>query len=183
MKSAMLSIKPQYCELIASGKKTIELRKSRPKIETPFKCYIYECNWKNNSFYAYKHKGKLGKVIGEFVCKNISVYPYFDDGYSVSYGYVTITDKTLKKMCLDLHEIEDYGNCKKIYGWHISDLIIYDNPKELSEFRKPCPHGENISCYSCEKAGYNDFFEDSNIRCLNFLKTIPQSWYYVQEVI
>lgn len=41
MKSVMISIKPKYCELIASGKKTVEVRKTRPKIETPFKCYIY----------------------------------------------------------------------------------------------------------------------------------------------
>lgn len=37
----LLPIKPKWCELIASGKKTIEVRKTRPKIETPFKCYIY----------------------------------------------------------------------------------------------------------------------------------------------
>ena len=132
--AVLLSIKPQYCELIASGKKTIELRKSRPKIETPFKSYIYECNWKNNSFYAYKHKGRLGKVIGEFVCDNISAYPYFDNGYSISYGYVTITTRMIQKMCLDLSELEDYGNYKKLYGWHISDLIIYNKPKDLIEF-------------------------------------------------
>ena len=41
MKSILLSIKPKYVELIASGEKTIEVRKSRPKLETPFKCYIY----------------------------------------------------------------------------------------------------------------------------------------------
>lgn len=35
-------IKPQYCELIASGKKTIEVRKTRPKCELPVKVYIYE---------------------------------------------------------------------------------------------------------------------------------------------
>lgn len=34
------SIKPQYCELIASGKKTREVRKTRPKIELPVKVYI-----------------------------------------------------------------------------------------------------------------------------------------------
>ena len=38
----LISIRPQWCELIANGKKTIEVRKSRPKLETPFKCYIYE---------------------------------------------------------------------------------------------------------------------------------------------
>ena len=41
MKSVLISIRPKWCELIASGKKTIEVRKTRPNIETPFKCYIY----------------------------------------------------------------------------------------------------------------------------------------------
>ena len=40
-KAVLISIRPKWCELIASGKKTIEIRKTRPKIETPFKCYIY----------------------------------------------------------------------------------------------------------------------------------------------
>ena len=40
-KCVLLSIRPQWCELIANGKKTIEVRKTRPKLETPFKCYIY----------------------------------------------------------------------------------------------------------------------------------------------
>lgn len=41
MHSGMLSIKPKWCELIASGRKTIEVRKSKPKLEASFKCYIY----------------------------------------------------------------------------------------------------------------------------------------------
>ena len=42
MKAVLMSIRPKWCELIANGKKTIEVRKTRPKMETPFKCYIYE---------------------------------------------------------------------------------------------------------------------------------------------
>ena len=40
-KSVITSVSPQECELIASGKQTMLVRKTRPKIETPFKCYIY----------------------------------------------------------------------------------------------------------------------------------------------
>ncbi len=40
-KAVMLSVRPKWCEKIASGEKTIEVRKTRPKLETPFKCYIY----------------------------------------------------------------------------------------------------------------------------------------------
>lgn len=52
MKSVMLSIKPKYCELIASGRKTIEVRKTKPKVETPFKCYIYQ----SKTVYVSKNK-------------------------------------------------------------------------------------------------------------------------------
>ena len=46
MKAILLSIKPQYCELIVSIQKKIEVRKSEPKIKPPFKCYIYQTNHK-----------------------------------------------------------------------------------------------------------------------------------------
>ena len=51
MQSVLISIRPQYCELIASGKKTIEVRKTRPKLETPFKCYIYCTKDKENTLF------------------------------------------------------------------------------------------------------------------------------------
>ena len=41
LKSVLISIQPKWCELIASGKKTVEVRKPRPKLKTPFKVYIF----------------------------------------------------------------------------------------------------------------------------------------------
>lgn len=76
MKAVMLSIRPEWCQKIAAGDKTIEVRKSKPKLETPFKCYIY-CTkgnvdmvpskiwWKADST-GFQHIMN-GKVIGEFV--------------------------------------------------------------------------------------------------------------------
>lgn len=40
-KAVLISILPNWVEKICSGEKTIEVRRTRPKIETPFKCYIY----------------------------------------------------------------------------------------------------------------------------------------------
>lgn len=40
-KAILISIQPKWCKLIISGKKTEEIRKTRPKLETPFKAYIY----------------------------------------------------------------------------------------------------------------------------------------------
>ena len=57
-KAVLISIRPGWCEKIISGQKTIEVRKTRPKMDTPFKCYIYKCG--------------NGKVVGEFLCDEIS---------------------------------------------------------------------------------------------------------------
>ena len=115
MKAVLLSIQPKYCELIASGKKTIEVRKTSPKIDTPFKCYIY-CTIGNGvkGDYLVPSGIQCGKVIGEFVCNKI------DGGY-------------------------EYGKGSPLYGWHITDLKIYEKAKELSEFYTanwslPCEH-------------------------------------------
>ena len=40
-RAVLISIQPKWCELIASGRETIVVRKTKPKIPTPFKCYIY----------------------------------------------------------------------------------------------------------------------------------------------
>ena len=138
MKSVMLSIDPKWCKLIASGKKTIELRKTKPRLEIPFKCYIYCTGFK----YFYSFGG--GKVIGEFVCENIQTYAadYFigdempdgtirDKPVEGEYAYwIPYQDRT----CLSYADILEYGQGKTLYGWHISDLKLYDKPKELSEF-------------------------------------------------
>lgn len=156
-KAVLLSIQPRWCGLIASGKKTIEVRKTRPKIETPFKCYIYQSKSKDTLIYVMKdgdedygviYHGKPvfiktyskysnpyeQKVIGEFVCDRIidvdcdSIAP-FDKSTGI---YID------KPSCLSREELWEYtaGHCA--YGWHISELKIYDKPKALSEFGTLC---------------------------------------------
>lgn len=165
MKSVLLSIQPKWCELIASGKKTVEIRKTRPKIEPPFKCYIYctKPETKNPKEILEIHsEGKIrkanGKVIGEFVC---------DDIICAGLGnYCIFKPSETQIESLDLL---DYADDKRVYGWHISDLVIYDKPKKLAEFKKPCE--ETNLCYpdNCNRCGWN------------ILVTPPQSWCYVEE--
>ena len=136
MKSVLISIQPKWVEKIASGKKTIEVRKSKPKLETPFKCYIYEtkgkqvehCDGCDVTYYG------RGKVIGEFVCDKIYKFAgrWFGD-YTRPFGTEAMI---LRESCLTLDELTNYLSLKDGYGWHISDLKIYYKPKELSEFRK-----------------------------------------------
>ena len=153
-KSVLLSIRPQYCELIANGKKTIEVRKTRPKLETPFKCYIYctapkkfykisehmatsaeylhLCNGKVTMSDGFEFFGRADykvlnrKVIGEFVCDHITNL--------FTNSRFWLDEKAVEQTCLTGEQIREYANGKDAYGWHISALQIYDKPKELSEF-------------------------------------------------
>lgn len=147
MKSVLISIQPKWCELIASGKKTIEVRKTRPKIETPFKCYIYKSFGKRKDCFAREIQMyfNCGKVIGEFVCDGIiCCQAYYDD--SGEKHLTNLFGVDTSKICLSESEIFDYiiGKDKKDgmgWLWCISDLKIYDKPKELGEFldRKEIP--------------------------------------------
>lgn len=191
-KSVMISIQPKWCELIARGKKTIEIRKTRPKLESPFKCYIY-CTKGNIDYVPSKIWWKAdstgfqwimnGRVIGEFVCNFI--YEFTEENQEFcgpSYDAIQLTPK----------ELSDYTNGKTVYGWHISDLVIYDKPKELIDFMV---EGE---CYPprCSKCKYFDRGNQYNVEddCLlpyhlnedgNDVKPLfrpPQSWCYVEEL-
>jgi len=132
--SVLISIKPKWCNLIFKEQKTIEIRKTYPKMKPPFKCYVYctEPNtkdpWKLLEIHSPDgkiHKGN-GKVIGEFVCDDISIHLY---------GSLS-TQWLMKEGCVTGKELCEYGNNghKFLYAWHISDLKLYDEPKELTEF-------------------------------------------------
>ena len=167
-RSVMISVKPRFCDLIAREKKKIEVRKTRPKTEIPFKCYIYCTRAKrseklySNGTVIVKDTRKLldpsvrypgskifqrwnGKVIGEFVCKAILPISitYSDTNSKIAlreFPYTCLTDK----------EIMDYlGNGKTGYGFHISDLVIYDKPKDLSDFGMKRP--PQSWCYAEEE--------------------------------
>ena len=184
MKSVLISIRPQWCEKIASGKKTIEVRRSAPK-EVPFKAYIYEsrngghrckhCNEKDSCYsYAPKNVGCYngrGKVIGEFICDKVDEYPYdYCDG-------VDIDDDTILETAIDREDINIYAKGKTLYGWHISDLKIYDKPRELSEFSRPCSYSG--LCFSCKRTSFK---KDGNLLCDTKITRPPQSWMYVEDL-
>ena len=123
MKSVMLSIQPKWVEKIVKGEKTIEVRKTRPKIKTPFKCYIYCTYGQENENYMI---GKRGKVIGDFVCDRIEPLTEYDLLYEGHY--------VEKETRVPTEELLSYkGKNDFLYGWHISDLKIYYKPLSLSE--------------------------------------------------
>ena len=147
MKSVMLSIQPKWVDKIVRGEKTIEVRKTRPKIKTPFKCYIYCTYGQENENYMI---GKRGKVIGEFVCDWVTkITPHCDIEDFVNqyiHGYPAILGEN---DCLSFQEMKAYLGNKIGYDWHIYDLKIYDKPKPIMQFYKPCPI-EWKNCPVCE---------------------------------
>lgn len=187
MKSVLISIQPKWCDLIASGEKTIEVRKTRPKIETPFKCYIYMTK-NGNSVIRLTEKGNVvevnykiaGKVIGEFACDRIICsQAYFD---SQGKNHLTnVFEEDIKRTCLTEYELWYYIAGKAVkanqiydgYLWHITDLKIYDKPKELGEFRKPWYY--KLSFFLGEICDYWDYPRSEKIT------SPPQSWCYVEE--
>ena len=166
----MLSIRPKWCEKISSGEKTIEVRKTRPKLDTPFKCYIY-CTQSGVALGAW---GKHGKVIGEFTCDRIDEY---DDDTIFSFrheDYAHWNDFGLDRACMHPEDFQHYADGKWLYGWHISDLKIYDKPRELRELKK-----SNRDCFYADLGlAKRDCPDCKNSGC--FLERPPQSWCYVE---
>lgn len=126
-KSVLISIQPKWCALIADGWKTVEIRKNRPNLATPFKVYIY-CTKDKEDFGVAQ-----GKVIGEFLCLMIEDYQYIRSDYIEEEGLLC------SWACLDRYELHTYLKGAVPYAWYISRLVMYDTPKELSEFGKTRP--------------------------------------------
>ena len=179
-KAVLISIRPEWVEKILSGEKTLEVRKTRPKLETPFKVYIYCTNPKNimlwnarSYIYADDHSHNAfdrcwnGSVVGEFICNNIT-----EDTMGENCDILCVNG------CMGLDQIKSYGGNKKLYGWHISDLKIYDTPKELTEFHTW------KKCKSCSKSGYESTACTYDENCIvpAVITKAPQSWCYVEEL-
>lgn len=204
MKAVLISIQPKWIETIANGEKTIVVRKSAPK-SVPFKCYIYETKGKKiecgfhiedtgitlrKKYVFGMHKARIVKhyrnegrsaVVGEFICDK--VYKYEPNVilcacYEVNGAFVKENLRYNSGTCLSYEYMVNYSNGKPLYGWHISNLKIYDKPKELSEFFKPCPTKEKGDCLSCDCLADNDY----GGVCTNNLTRPPRSWCYVEEL-
>lgn len=197
MREVLISIQPKWCELIASGKKTVEVRKTAPKLNEPFKCYIYctkgdSLNYLNNFTnpkYKYWIDNKAfgsgvsranGKVIGEFICDAIIHFNkgFFDEQEERDTDEIA---ELLNLSRLTYSELCAYVGLKDFYGWHISDLVIYDKPRELCEFfqvkairgyhKKDEPKTDGINI---PRLLNSTRFE------VNFLTRPPQSWCYIE---
>lgn len=136
-----------------------------------------------------------GKVIGEFVCDKVEVL--FDTNGNPENYMTDILPNILQKTALSFKEFQDYVGSRadknSIYGWHISDLTIYDEPKQISDFFNPCPDPYHY-CRACKYSiitipsdeeeyalyhgGHYDYCEE---HCGNILRNPPKGWQYVSE--
>ena len=178
MKSVLRSIKPYWLYLICEGKKTIEVVKGYPKAIDWNRTVELYCSKDMESFnripkeYQEKYRKYLGKVGARFICDKINEYTF--SVYDMRYRATHVEQEA---MCLYQPELLRYGNDKPLYGWHISDLKIYDKPCELSEFTRPCSY-DGI-CSSCKRFIANGM---SYGFCDSTITRPPQSWQYVEEL-
>lgn len=139
--AVMLSIQPKWVSLIESGEKTIEVRKKKPKLDVPFKCYIYETKGKTEMPWMDEDGHMIftgrGQVIGEFTCDKMYSYTaLFNVGCDLP------DEEMLRRSCLTTEEIRKYEKPKQVgntlhcgvWGWNISNLVIYEHPNGLDEF-------------------------------------------------
>lgn len=202
MKEVLISIKPYWVFLIIAKtmgwaidkQKTVEVRKTYPQDDEWDKVGKIYCTKDKKSFnhipkkYQPSMKRFLGKVIGEFVCDRIDTIRKrgIDDNFD--YCYLSL-DKwgnddiepeitAVKNSCVLRDDLNDYGeNSRMLYGWHISDLVIYDKPKVLGEFKKI-----NRECWYAELGlAKRDCLECKNEEC--YVRRPPQSWCYVEGTI
>ena len=200
-KAVMLSIRPKWCEKIISGEKTVEVRKKRPKLETPFECYIY-CTIGGHDLNIpisqerlmrdYLETGSMkslncplgnGKVIGEFTCDRIYKIDKDSTDFLFKAGGLSVYKQAAEEKCglcvaMTDDELHGYLEHYQGYGWHISELKIYDTPKELIEFHTW------EKCKSCSKSGYESTacIYDENCMIPAAITKAPQSWCYVEEM-
>lgn len=176
MQAIIISIKPKWVEKILNGEKTIELRKTMPKCDLPIDVYIYctKEKWKTKPLLAgdivlkpnadplNKHNIRLlnGKVVAKFTLNKVDEHHVLPTERILPFNWHV--EQKLKQLCLTKEEVMAYGNGEdyQAFLWHIDNLVVFDKPKELSEFK---------ICRKC--LDYNAFIP---------LDKAPQNWCYVE---
>ena len=203
MKSILLSVQPKRVEKILNGEKTIEIRKTAPK-EVPFKVYVY-CtkDRRKNYFNLVNHYGQImfapkswdnilnGKVVAKFVVRKVDTYDYAPNCYNENEKMYYIKNGELDKTRLTYDELVAYGKGKALYGWHISDLKVYDEPLELKEFYKPLSDKDldegnyDLDCFGevlcMGQPEGSEYCQDCEYGGAKPITRPPQSWQYVRR--
>lgn len=174
MKSILMSIRPEWCKKIFDGEKTIEVRKTRPLIDMPFKVFMYE----TKAQFVKSIRGACttfgygrGKVIGSFVCDKIEKID-LQAQCTATLSERWTFNRIAKQACLTAEQLNEYLSGNNGYSWHITEPKLFDKPRELT-FYKPCPKKWK-NCPVCE------FYSSYTGCCANRLTRPPQSWCYIE---
>lgn len=178
MRKVLASLKPYYYYLVGEGIKKIEVRKDMPKASDWDNEVLFYMSKDEKSFakipkeFQEKYRKHFGKVGMQFICDKV---------YMSFVGYMKNEPcywDILNGSCLTKDEIMNYGKWKTLYGWHISDLKIYDSPKKLSEFYT------KKKCNSCKKSGYESTacMYDEDCKVPMSITRAPQSWQYIEDL-
>lgn len=179
---ALYSIRPKWVEKIFNKEKRWEIRKDCPsRLKPPFTALIYCTRAKSIWRYwdyegAYENsKGEVvyaqQHIIGEFTCDKIEKIVFTGNKYLIADKDEAYTNKVANESCLDFDDLANYLGDKGGYALHISDLKIYDKPKELSEFSKVCPYYDD--CENCKH-------KSENCKEWRKIERPPQSWGYIR---
>lgn len=183
-KAVIASVRPLYCYYYAIGRKTLELRKTCPKLDGPFKVYIY-CTKGNENLIRGDIATTIdyvamygGRVIGEFVCDTI-----------LRNCEMANADIAEAQSCVKREKILEYSGGHEVFGWHVSKLVIYDKPKELCEFSPDCKYknddgtcpSKKVAC-SYQREYFNPDGSVCVVECGKRIERPPQSWCYVEEL-
>ena len=182
MRKVLARLKPYYYYLVGEGIKTIEVRKNMPKASDWDNEMLFYMSKDVKSFakipkeFQEKYRKHFGKVGMQFVCDWIvKITPHCDIEGCVNqyiHDYPAILGEN---DCLSFKEMKAYLGNKNGYDWHISNLKIYDKPKELNDFCKPCKITPPICDDRCE------YYSDYSGVCMNYVNRPPQSWCYVEK--
>lgn len=200
-KAILISIRPEWVAKILNGEKTIEIRKTAPKCGLPIDVYIYcsmsskfiltyaagtahskflslEKRIENMRPYWNMHKPLQGKVVAKFTLNKIENFINgmneleleWDGKPDAEYDYFAY-EKALDKACLTYEEADKYCPDQSFYAWHISDLEVFDQPKELSDFFS-LP-----KTYHHDHESMVDYYRNKEARRL---KRAPQDWQFLE---
>lgn len=189
MKAILISIRPEWCRKIFQGEKTVEVRKTVPNFEPPFKCYVYCTLVKSLTLGEYvevhrKTSGEIddwsGKVIGSFICDEIEDYSKWNFDYPSLLRHINMSAATNDNYTF----LNSYlKGEKRGYGLHIVLPELFNKPKELYKFHGICKKNKQKPAQSCKgcKYAFVGIADKSDMYCDTIIETPPQSWMYCED--
>lgn len=185
MKSILMSDRPEWVAKILNGEKIGEVRKNAPRQwldyfngklrrkPFPIEVLIY-CTAPNSEGGVIGRFDSEGnhicynrKVVAKFTLKEIFICNTKDRRTWEEPWFVeTVKDQ----LAMPIETLHDYVGDNVFYIWYISDLVIFDQPKELSEFRY-----KKVTM-KWDKNYHHRIVKKEIIP----VKRAPQSWQYVE---